>query len=103
MSKNYYSKLCGVYDTISETIEFTGIEESLGAFTRKTIPIFQNQIPLNDLKIVELGEINKFTGEIKPIDKIKFYEWQELYKFNITAKAVENETETTKTEEADKQ
>ena len=98
--KNYYTKLMGVYDTINEKMVLTGFGESLGGYTRQTIPVLQKEFPLKDLKIAELGEINIFTGEIKP-EKMKLYEWQDLYKFNITNKAVENESETAT--ESDKQ
>lgn len=101
--EKYYSKLAGLRDKIDGSIKVMGICESLGAFTRNTIPQFKQIIPLDDIEIVELGEINQFTGEIKPINQIKHYTWQELYNFHITEKAVENEEQTSNTEDSDKQ
>lgn len=98
---NYYQKLCAVRDKVAGTIQLIGNSESLGVFTRNSIPVFaKNGTPLKDLEILELGEINLFTGEIKQYEDskngeaVKAYEWEDLYKFNVTNKAVENESQT---------
>lgn len=100
---NYFTKLCGVRDKINGTIQIIGHAESLGGFTRAVIPTFSKSgIPLNDLEILELGEINPFSGEIiQSTDKVKAYDWKELYNFNVTNKATKDESETAK--ETDKQ
>lgn len=91
---NYYCILAGVRDKVSETILHIQHCTTLGEFTRDTIPNFTKMKPLNDLEIVELGEINPFTGEIKTKEKIKTYDWNELYNFQVSGKAVENEEKT---------
>lgn len=98
MNKNdYYTKLCAVKDKINGSIQIIGHAESLGGFTRNVIPAMsKGNIPLNDLEILELGEINPFTGEIKQKEEIKNYDWKELYNFNVTNEAVKNESETAK-------
>lgn len=103
MNKNdYYTKLCAVKDKINGSIQVIGHAESLGGFTRNVIPAMsKGSIPLNDLEILELGEINPFTGEIKQKEEIKNYDWKELYNFNVTNEAVKNESETA--EKTDKQ
>lgn len=105
---NYYQKLCAIRDKVAGTIQLIGSSESMGAFTRNTIPVFaKNGTPLKDLEILELGEINLFTGEIKQYEDsengklVKAYEWENLYKFNVTNKAVEDESQTAK--ETDKE
>lgn len=93
--ENYKTKLCGVRDKINGTIQVIGHAETLGGFTRAVIPSMnKGGIPLNDLEIVELGEINVFTGKIEPIEEVKAYEWNELYNFHVTGKAVKDESET---------
>lgn len=92
--KIYFTILAGVRDKVSETIMHIGHCTTLGEFARDTIPNFAKMKPLNDLEIVELGEINPFTGEIKPIEKVKTYEWKDLYNFQVSGKAVENEEKT---------
>lgn len=92
--KNYNCILAGVRDKVSETILHIGHCTTLGEFTRDTIPNFAKMKPLNDLEIVELGEINPFTGEINTAEKIKSYNWNELYNFQVSGKAVENEEKT---------
>ena len=95
----YYTKLCAVRDKVNGSIQLIGHSESLGGFTRNVIPAMANgNIPLNDLEIIELGEINPFTGNIKGNSKenIKAHDWKELYKFNVTNEAVKDESETAK-------
>lgn len=99
--KIYFTKLAGVRDKISETIMHIGHCTTLGEFARDTIPNFSKMKPLNDLEIVELGEINPFTGVIIPTEKVKNYDWNELYNFQVSGKAVENEEKTV--EETDKE
>lgn len=91
---NYYCILAGVRDKVSGTIMHIGHCTTLGEFARDTIPNFAKMKPLNDLEIVELGEINPFTGEIKTKEKTKTYDWNELYNFQVSGKAVENEEKT---------
>lgn len=94
---NYYTKLCAVRDKVNGSIQVIGHAESLGGFTRNVIPAMtKGSIPLNDLEILELGEINPFTGKIKTLPKgeIKNYDWNELYNFNVTNEAVKDESET---------
>lgn len=99
---NYTTKLCAVRDKVNGTIQLIGHSESLGGFTRAVIPsMSKGAIPLNDLEIMELGEINPFNGIIFQIKEPKKYDWKELYNFNVTNKAVKNESETS--EEHDKQ
>lgn len=99
--EEYFTKLCAVRDKVNGSIQLIGHSESLGGFTRNVIPAMaKGGIPLNDLEIVELGEINPFTGIINQ-DIINTYDWKELYNFNVTNKAVKDESETAK--ETDKQ
>lgn len=105
---NYFTKLCAVRDKVNGSIQVIGHAESLGGFTRNVIPAMaKGNIPLNDLEILELGEINPFTGEIKQTAKglefedTKVYDWKDLYNFNVTNEAVKNESETA--EKTDKQ
>lgn len=98
---NYYCILAGVRDKVSGTIMHIGHCTTLGEFTRDTLPNFAKIKPLNDLEIVELGEINAFTGTIKPIEKVKNYDWNTLYNFQVSGKAVEDVKETVK--ETDKE
>lgn len=96
---NYFTKLCAVRDKINGSIQVIGHAESLGGFTRNVIPAMaKGSIPLNDLEILELGEINPFTGEIKsfPKEAVKTHDWKELYNFNVTNEAVKDESETSK-------
>ena len=96
---NYFTKLCAVRDKINGSIQVIGHAESLGGFTRNVIPAMaKGNIPLNDLEILELGEINPFTGEINSFPKgnVEVYDWKELYNFNVTNEAVKNESETAK-------
>ena len=95
----YFTKLCAVRDKINGSIQVIGHAESLGGFTRNVIPAMaKGNIPLNDLEILELGEINPFTGVTYsfPKEKIKVYDWKELYNFNVTNEAVKDESETAK-------
>ena len=96
---NYFTKLCAVRDKVNGSIQVIGHAESLGGFTRNVIPAMaKGNIPLNDLEILELGEINPFTGEIsgRLPGKIEAYDWKELYNFNVTNEAVKDESETAK-------
>lgn len=96
---NYFTKLCAVRDKINGSIQVIGHAESLGGFTRNVIPAMaKGNIPLNDLEILELGEINPFTGEIKSLPKetVEKHDWKDLYNFNITNEAVKDESETAK-------
>ena len=100
----YFTKLCAVRDKVNGSIQIIGHAESLGGFTRNVIPAMaKGNIPLNDLEILELGEINPFTGNIQGncTNNIKAYDWKELYNFNVTNEAVKNESETA--EKTDKQ
>lgn len=95
----YFTKLCAVRDKVNGSIQIIGHAESLGGFTRNVIPAMaKGNIPLNDLEILELGEINPFTGMInqETFDKIKKYDWKDLYNFNVTNEAVKDESETAK-------
>lgn len=95
----YFTKLCAVRDKVNGSIQIIGHAESLGGFTRNVIPAMaKGNIPLNDLEILELGEINPFTGNItgNSTDNIKAYDWKELYNFNVTNEAVKDESETAK-------
>ena len=95
----YFTKLCAVRDKVNGSIQVIGHAESLGGFTRNVIPAMaKGNIPLNDLEILELGEINPFTGNItgNSTDNIKAYAWEELYNFNVTNEAVKDESETAK-------
>ena len=67
------------------------------------IPNMKGLKPLNDLIILHLGEICIGTGEIKPNTIIKKIEWREAYKFEVTNKAVSNQSETTSDKETDKE
>lgn len=91
----YFTKLVAIRDKISGTIQLIGHSESLGAFTRNSIPVFNGKTPLNDLEIVDLGEINPFTGEIRQ-EAIVNHDWKALYNFNVTNEAVKDESETAK-------
>lgn len=97
---NYFTKLCAVRDKVNGSIQVIGHSESLGGFTRNVIPAMaKGNIPLNDLEILELGEINPFTGEIIqeiPYKNEKTHDWKELYNFNVTNEAVKDESETAK-------
>lgn len=96
---NYFTKLCAVRDKVNGSIQLIGHSESLGGFTRNVIPAMaKGGIPLNDLEIIELGEICPFTGVIiQETDyKAKTYDWKELYNFNVTNEAVKDESETAK-------
>ena len=100
----YFTKLCAVRDKVNGSIQIIGHAESLGGFTRNVIPAMaKGNIPLNDLEILELGEINPFTGNITGnfTDNIKAHDWKELYNFNVTNEAVKDESETA--EKTDKQ
>lgn len=100
----YFTKLCAVRDKVNGSIQVIGHAESLGGFTRNVIPAMaKGNIPLNDLEIIELGEINPFTGVInqETVDKIKTYDWKDLYNFNVTNEAVKDESKTA--EKTDKQ
>ena len=100
----YFTKLCAVRDKVNGSIQVIGHAESLGGFTRNVIPAMaKGNIPLNDLEILELGEINPFTGNITGnlTKNIKAYDWKELYNFNVTNEAVKDESETA--EKTDKQ
>ena len=97
--ENYFTKLCAVRDKVNGSIQVIGHSESLGGFARNVIPAMaKGNIPLNDLEILDLGDINPFTGEIsgKIPSKIKAYDWKELYNFNVTNEAVKDESETAK-------
>lgn len=97
MTGNYTEKLCAIYDTTLGRIISVGIAPTLAGFTRDTIPVFNNKIPLNDLKVGELAEIETGTGKV--IEKFKGWEdWKEVYKFTV-GEAVENERETSKKED----
>lgn len=95
---NYFTKLCAVRDKINGSIQVIGHAESLGGFTRNVIPAMaKGNIPLNDLEIIDLGEINPFTGEIKkPVGGTETHDWKDLYNFNVTNEAVEDESKTAK-------
>lgn len=94
---NYTTKLCAVRDKVNGSIQVIGHAESLGGFTRNVIPAMsKGSIPLKDYEILELGEINPFTGIIFQNEQPKVYDWEKLYNFNVTNKAVKDESETAK-------
>lgn len=92
--------LLGVVDKIRGKIIHMGADDSRGGYARSVIPQFKDMYPLNDLEIIDMGIINPFTGKIEQ-KEVTHHDWKELYKFEITNKAVKNESEVTT--EADKQ
>lgn len=79
-----FELLVGLKDKQRDKIINIAIEEDIGAYARNIIPMFRETYPLNDLIIIELGEINSYTGEIKQKkEEIKLTEWQKAYNFKI--------------------
>ena len=95
VKKNYYCKLCGLYDTVRGKLVNIAVDETLGSYARAVIPQYKEIYPLNDLMIAELGEINPYTGEIHN-NKMILNDWKECYNFEISGKAVKDESETIK-------
>ena len=99
-TKNYKTNLYGIYDKIKNKVIAIGYAENSGSYAREMIPQFNNVLPLNDIAIAEMGEINPYTGEIFN-GKLTLKDWKECYYFEITNKAVKDETEAPK--ETDKE
>lgn len=100
---NYKIGLYGLYDKVKQEVKFIGMNNNIACYTRDIIPIINGEIPLNDVDIMVLGEINPFTGEIaKNEESGMHYNWEELYKFKFTNKANEADKkgEVAKVEEA---
>ena len=102
-TKKYWTNLYAIYDTTSEEIVTTGRANNAGQYARDMIPNMKGLRPLNDLLILQLGEICIGTGEIKPNQIIKKIDWKEAYNFEVTNKAVKDQSETTSDKETDKE
>lgn len=97
---DYFVELWAIKDNVREEVINMGRANNGGQYCREVIPQLKGLVPLNDCVALKLGEINPFTGDIKPI-KPEEHSWRELYNFTITNEAVKNESETSK--ETDKE
>lgn len=100
---NYMIKLYGFRDETKGEYVVLKMSTNIATAVRDVIPALNGTIPLNDIKVYDLGEINPFNGLIEPMKgTIVGYDWKECYEFKYESKATTGEAEAPKTEEMKK-
>ena len=93
MNKSEYT--LGIYamkDIIKGQIVVIGHANNMSNYVRDTIPAINGNVPLNDIKVIEIGKLNPFTGRImETIENPIEMDWKECYQFNFENKAENKE------------
>lgn len=91
MKKEEYTLgMYAMYDTIKGEVILIGHANNVSNYVRDTIPALNGKVPLNDLKVIHIGEINPFTGKILNSEENPVMnDWKDCYKFNYENKAEE--------------
>ena len=93
MNKTEYKiGLYAIKDKVKGEILLIDKGNNIATFVRETIRALNGNVPLNDLEVLTLGEINPFSGKIEPAKDIVGEDWKKAYKFKYENKS-ENKTE----------
>lgn len=91
MKKEEYTLgIYAMYDTVKGEIRLIGHANNVSNYVRDTIPALNGIVPLNDLKVMHIGEICPFTGKILSNEENPVMnDWKDCYEFKYENKAEE--------------
>lgn len=90
---NYKIGLYAMRDKVKGEILLIDKGNNVATFVRETIRAVNGNVPLNDLEVLTLGEINPFSGKIEPANDIVGEDWKKAYKFKYETKSEQEEKE----------
>lgn len=76
-------KIFVVFDDVTGSVNYVSTSANRQSFIRDVYPVVSRAMPLKDVSLLEVGEIDSLTGIVRGYDKPISFSWSE-YKFPMS-------------------